>query len=149
MQSNDIFRQKGARMSGPYIISDPSLLVSLVNKPAVVPPSDAMFGVQCVGLVKVYAKCPATSSWKAGILVKDLPHIQEGTAIATFIHGHYPSHASGNHACFFVEFLSNGTGFVVLEQHVPPHRNLIQKRTIYYNQPGSPSNNGSAYSVIL
>ena len=39
-------------MSGPYVINDPALLLSLVGKDAVV--EDPGYGVQCVALVKIY-----------------------------------------------------------------------------------------------
>jgi hypothetical protein len=139
-------------MSGPYLISDPSLLVSLVGKIAVTPPIDSAYGVQCVGLVKVYGKCPRTPDWRQGSVVKTLQYIQRGTVIATFIGGIYPSHKTGNHVCFFIEFLPDRTGFMVLEQHVKPNPNVIQIRKILFRGESTKvdrSDNGDAYSIVL
>jgi hypothetical protein len=82
-------------MSGPYIISNITLLMTLPGRDAVIPPSDAAFGVQCVGLVKVYGGCPRTREWRKGAFVKDTPKLRRGVAIATFFNGVYPSHSSG------------------------------------------------------
>jgi len=153
-------------MAGPYVIKDLSLLQSLDKEDAVV--ADAGFGVQCVGLVKYYGvdsvgnKCPATKEWSEGASVRSAVDscvagaqtgIQRGTAIATFQNGKYPNHAHGNHACFFIEAQKDGSGFLVLEQHVKPFPDKIQRRVIKYR--GKPTNdkieadNGDCYSVIL
>jgi hypothetical protein len=153
-------------MPGPYIIRDLALLQSLNKTDAVV--ADPDYGVQCVGLVKYYAvddagnKCPATKEWAEGASVRSAiasciakaeDGIQRGTAIATFKDGKYPNHASGNHACFFIETQKDGSGFLVLEQHVKPFPDKIPMRVITYK--GVPkdgkiqSDNGDCYSVIL
>ena len=148
-------------MSGPYVINDPALLQSLVGKDAVV--EDPAYGVQCVALVKVYATndngepCARSRDWTQGGSVKDAAAagtIEKGTAVATFNKdGKYPSSASGNHACFFVEAQKDGTGFLVLEQHVNPFPDKIQNRVLSYK--GKPENgaiqmnNGDCYSIIL
>lgn len=138
---------------GPYIIRDISLLKTLAGQPAVIPAVDKSFGIQCVGLVKYYSNCGATSSWKKGESVNGLKTLAQGTVIATFnAHGIYPNHAAGNHACFFVRFLPGGVGIEVLEQHVPPNPNKIQTRSIKFrgaNSPVSPSDNADAFSVVL
>jgi hypothetical protein len=153
-------------MPGPYIIRDLSLLQSLIGADAVI--SDPDYGVQCVGLVKYYGvdgngnKCPSTKEWQQGSSVSPAiassvtgaqEGIQRGTAIATFKDGKYPSHAHGNHACFFIESQKDGSGFLVLEQHVKPFPDKIQLRVIKYK--GEPkdgtiqSDNGDCYSVTL
>jgi len=138
---------------GPYRIPNLTLLSSLVGKPAVIPPTDEGGTVQCVGLLKYYNPLiGSTRTWTKGADVSDTPAILSGTAIATFIDGVYPSHAHGNHACYFIRFLDDDSGFTVLEQHVRPHPNLIQTRDIKYggNHPNdSVSNDGDAYSIIL
>jgi hypothetical protein len=138
-------------MPGPYVISDPSLLTTLPGKDAVVPDVDRGYGVQCVGLVKYYSSCGSTGSWKEGDLVSESPDLERGTAIATFdANGRYLSHASGNHACFFIKFMPSKKGITVLEQHVWPNPDKIQTRDILYRGgKGDPSNDGDAYSVIL
>jgi len=144
--------RKAHRQVWPLFFFDQSLLIKLPGSVAVIPPADAQYGVQCVGLVKVWGKSPPTSQWRQGALVRNSPTLKRGTVIATFVGGIYPSHATNNHACIFIEFLSDMTGFVVLEQHVRPNPNLIQTRTILFcgiKSTTSRSNNGDAYSVVL
>jgi hypothetical protein len=138
-------------MPGPYVISDLSLLTTLPGKDAVVPAVDVGYGIQCVGLVKYYSSCGGTGAWQEGDLVSDSPKLARGTAIATFDEkGHYRSNASGNHACFFIEFMPSNQGITVLEQHVKPDPTKIQTRNIIYRgNKGDPSNDADAYSVIL
>jgi hypothetical protein len=148
-------------MSGPYVINDPALLLSLVGKDAVV--EDPGYGVQCVALVKIYTindagqKCARSRDWEAGTSVKDAVDagtIERGTAIATFNKdGKYLSAPTGNHACLFVEAQKDGSGFLVLEQHVDPIPDRIQNRVLKYQ--GKPDNgaiqmnNGDCYSIVL
>ena len=140
-------------MAGPYLIRTVSLLETLVGRAAVIPPSDQAFGVQCVGLVKLYSDCGATSGWRKGANVHGLTTLAPGTVIATFnASGLYASLRTGNHACFFVKFLPGGDGILVLEQHVPPNPNIIRTRAIYFRGPNaavSPPNNGDAFSVVM
>jgi len=148
-------------MAGPYVINDPALLQSLVGKDAVV--EDPAYGVQCVALIKVYAvndggeRCARSRDWAQGASVKDAVEagkIERGTAIATFNKdGKYLSAPTGNHACFFVEAQADGSGFLVLEQHVDPFPDKIQNRVMKYK--GKPENgaiqmnNGDCYSIVL
>jgi hypothetical protein len=148
-------------MSGPYVINDPSSLPSLVGKDAVV--EDPSYGIQCVALVKIYTsnergeKCARSRDWSPGTSVKDAVDagtIERGTAVATFNKdGKYLSMATGNHACIFVEAQKDGSGFLVLEQHVDPFPDKIQNRVLKYK--GKPQNgalqmnNGDCYSIIL
>jgi hypothetical protein len=148
-------------MSGPYVINDPALLLSLVGKDAVV--EDSKYGVQCVALVKIYGvndkgeKCARSRDWSVGTSVKDAVAagtIERGTAIATFNKdGKYPSSATNNHACFFVEEQKDKSGFLVLEQHVDPFPDKIQNRVLKYK--GKPENgaiqmnNGDCFSIVL
>jgi hypothetical protein len=61
---------------------------------------------QCVTLVKVWAGAPPASTWRKGADITDLlkngGRIPEGTVIATFIDGRYPSLPHGNHAAIFI-----------------------------------------------
>jgi hypothetical protein len=135
---------------GPYIITDLALLDSLPGSDAVIPDSDKAYGIQCVGLVKKYSQAGGTASWSQGDKVMDSPLLKRGTAIATFNDkGKYASHATGNHACFFIK--SVGKGFVVLEQHVKPDPDKIQTRTIMSRGDKwvSVCDNADSYSVIL
>lgn len=56
---------------------------------------------QCVSMVKKFAHAPATSQWREGVRVRGNYLLRPGTAIATFINGHYPSYATGNHAALY------------------------------------------------
>ena len=135
---------------GPYIFNDLGSIDLLADgkHAAVIPASDKGYGVQCVGLVKYYSRAGGTSMWKQGGSVMGNPTLARGTAIATFnAKGHYASAATGNHACFFLRFVAGG--FEVLEQHVNPNPNMIQKRIILTKGgKGSASNDADAYSVI-
>jgi hypothetical protein len=80
--------------------------------------------------------------------------LERGTAVATFNKdGKYLSMASGNHACIFVEAQKDGSGFLVLEQHVDPFPDKIQNRVLKYkDKPANGAiqmNNGACYSIIL
>lgn len=59
---------------------------------------------QCVALVQHYAgaPAPAATTWHEGARVLDTANIPVGTAIATFVNGHYQSHSHGNHAALFM-----------------------------------------------
>lgn len=137
-------------MPGPYVIHDRLLLSILRDTGAVIPPADARYGVQCVGLVKAFSSAPRTAEWRRGPAVRDcFPGLEPGTAIATFIGDIYPSLPRGNHACFFIEFLDDNAGFNVLEQHFGKNPNAIQVRPVQYGAAGDLTMNGSNYSVIL
>ncbi len=139
-------------MPGPYKISDAALLQSLVGEDAVIPDVDMGKGVQCVGLVKYYSDCGAAGSWSEGSAVHG-GSVERGTVIATFKDGVYPNHSAHNHACFFIEEQKDGSGFLVLEQHVKPFPDKIQTRVLKYK--GKPKDgsiqvdNGDCYSVAL
>jgi hypothetical protein len=143
---------------GPYIFKDAALLRKWASAPSATPLADAVTpsmdtGVQCVGLVKYYTSAGAAFNWAQGDRVLEQKSLTTGTAIATFdpkTHK-YNSHDHGNHACFFLSFVSGG--IKVLEQHVRPNLTSIQTREIKArgigNNKVSPSDNADAYSVIL
>ena len=107
----------------------------------------------CVALVRHYADVPNHAIWKAGkpVLGDALP--AKGTAIATFVNGVYPNHATGNHAAFYLK--QGLKGFWVMDQWVGAKKPTISSRFIRSN-PGkrkdgsySPaSDNANAYFVI-
>lgn len=105
---------------------------------------------QCVALVKQYTSAPPTVMWKEGKSVKGNLLLAKGTAIATFVGGKYPNHASGNHAAFYIG--QDSTGIWVVDQWSTSK--TIQKRRLTFkgkDKDGnfiSPSNNGDAFSVI-
>ena len=115
---------------------------------------------QCVALVQFYAGAPNHRGWKAGAAVMDNKGIQPGTAIATFVNGHYPSNSTGNHAALFVRH--GIKGFWVMDQWKddrPADQNnkptissrFISSRGLKQRASGAwpnASNNADAYSVI-
>jgi hypothetical protein len=100
---------------------------------------------QCVALVQHWAGAPSTSTWTQGIKVKGNGHlIAKGTVIATFVDGHYPNHASGNHAAIFLS--EDANGIRVMDQwsgHAPSIRTIH-----FHGGIGSASNDGDKFSVV-
>jgi hypothetical protein len=107
---------------------------------------------QCVALVQHYARAPQSTLWKAGGTVKGNLLIAKGTAIATFVDGKYPSHASGNHAAFFVSQDAGGIWIMDqwnnLERKPKVSKRYILSRGKKDNSYINPSNNADAYSII-
>ena len=98
---------------------------------------------QCVAFVQEASGAPHTSQWKEGEKVRGAS-IANGTAIATFIDGVYPSHPHGNHAAIYVG--QNADGLVVWDQWTGQP---VHQRTIHFRGGvGDPSNDGDAFSVI-
>jgi hypothetical protein len=124
----------------PYIYSDAEKLASK-------PPVGTK---QCVALIKEYTSAPQTVMWKEGKPVKGNLLLAKGTAIATFVDGKYPNHASGNHAAFYIS--QDAVGIWVVDQWSASK--TIQKRRLTFKGQDkngkflSPSNNGDAFSVI-
>lgn len=112
----------------------------------------------CVELIKHYAPGligKPTSAWRPGERVIDVASsLPRGTAIATFVDGHFPHRKTGQHAAFFLA--SAGSGIYVMDQWAgdPDNKPTISKRHIARkgrNKDGSfkdPSNNAEAFSVI-
>ncbi|MFT3767592.1 MAG: BPSL0067 family protein [Minicystis sp.] len=71
----------------PYIVRDLSALLGI---------RDWVGDKECVALVQQWAGAPhgAISSWRQGAKVLGNTHIARGTAIATFVSGHYDGHAA-------------------------------------------------------
>ncbi|MBB3117857.1 BPSL0067 family protein [Pseudoduganella violacea] len=114
---------------------------------------------QCVALLQSYAGVPNHRAWRAGTEVLGNKNIRTGTAIATFVKGHYPSKPSGNHAALFLRHGVNG--FWVMDQWKddrPPGINKkprissrIRSRGLAQSRNGSwpdASNNADAYQII-
>lgn len=105
---------------------------------------------QCVALIKLYAKAPASSLWKEGEAVKGSFLLKKGSAIATFVKGKYPNHGTGNHAAFYVG--QDAAGILVVDQW--SSSGTIRKRRLPFlgkDKNGNfvtPSNNGDAFSVV-
>lgn len=107
----------------------------------------------CVALIQRYSTAPHTSAWKPGARVRNLSGLKKGTAIATFVDGVYPNHASGNHAAFYLRQDSGGI-WVIDQWKNDQTKPSISKRYIRYKGMSAngnyvnPSNNADAYSVI-
>lgn len=113
----------------------------------------------CVALVRFYAGLPAHWQWRPGERVLDNPNIRPGTAIATFVNGHYPNNATGQHAAFFLRHDGPGQGFWVMDQwkdkpdkQVRPVKSHLLKSYKYKQNPDGTwwyaSNNADAFSII-
>lgn len=105
---------------------------------------------QCVALIKQFTSAPPTAMWKAGKSVKGNVLLAKGTAIATFVDGKYPNHASGNHAAFYIS--QDSVGIWVVDQW-STSKTLQKRRLTFKGQDEngnfiSPSNNGDAFLVI-
>ena len=105
---------------------------------------------QCVALVQTWAGAPTTALWREGQKVRGNHTIAKGTAIATFIDGHYPNHSHGNHAAIYIG--QTEQGIQVIDQwkggsHHPNHPPA--ERTLSFKGQGvDPSNNGDSFSII-
>lgn len=115
---------------------------------------------QCVALVQFYGGAPHHRGWKAGAAVMNNKDIQPGTAIATFVNGHYLSHSKGNHAALFLRHGIKGIWVMdqwkddrpadqnnkpTISSRFIPSRGLKQRKSGAW--PNA-SNNADAYSVI-
>ena len=106
---------------------------------------------ECVEIPKTFAKAPATPGWKEGSVVKGAARLTAGTAIATFVGGHFPQHGkTGKHAGLYLR--QDAAGIWVVDQWSSSVR--IQKRRLRFKGKDKaghyvdPSNNGDAFSVI-
>lgn len=108
---------------------------------------------QCVALLQHYAQLPATYTWSEGQQVIGATSLAKGTAIATFVNGHYGCLPTGNHAAFYLS--QDSGGIWVMDQWFSDiSKPRVSKR--YLRKKGKtpdgayvdPSNNADAYSVI-
>ena len=129
-------------MPGPYV-AKPTDLVAV---------STPFGNGQCVALVEALTEAPNHRLWHEGARVADaigsVNGIAQGTAIATFVNGIYPSLPSGNHAAIFVSAAADRRSIVVFDQWLGQHPHL---RTLYFNRPGNhdAGDRAEAFSVIL
>ncbi len=125
--------------------------------PFIHPNPDALDGTdlvgskECVALLQHTMGVPNTQLWHQGEAVYGNPNIKKGTAIATFVNGHYPRQGEGSkHAAIY---LSQDLGAIyVIDQWAK--RGKVGARPIRVkslNKDGSyydPSNNALAFFVI-
>jgi hypothetical protein len=97
---------------------------------------------ECVSLVVAWAGVRGgTGSWSPGLKVMEhASEIPKGTAIATFVHGQYPS--DERHAAIFLD--ADATGIDVIEQF---QGQVSQRRHIHFGSHGR-QNDPNAYYVI-
>ena len=96
---------------------------------------------ECVALVEAWAGAPRAGSWTPGLKVLDnSTQIARGTAIATFVEGHYPT--TDRHAAIFLH--GTADGFRVIDQW---HGQGSHERTIHFGSH-SRQNDPNAYYVI-
>jgi hypothetical protein len=96
---------------------------------------------ECVALVQAWAGAPLTGSWRAGQRVLgNGAHIERGTAIATFVDGHYPD--SEQHAAIFL--YEDSEGIHVIDQW---RGQVSHERVIHAGSHGR-MNDPRAYYVI-
>ncbi len=103
---------------------------------------------QCVTLVKKLTGAPPSSLWREGEKVMDLlsrgKPIARGTAIATFINGHYPNLTSGNHAAVFIRSVAGGIEIFDQWKKQKP-----AKRILSFGRPAAAGvNRPELYSIV-
>jgi len=93
-----------------------------------------------------------TAKWREGASVLGNKTILKGTAIATFVRGHYANHAHGNHAAFFLRH--GPSGFWIMDQWADAKKLLVSSRFISSQgkrRDGTfirSSDNADAFSII-
>jgi hypothetical protein len=93
---------------------------------------------ECVALVRAWTHAPQAATWTRGALVQGNRGLARGTAIATFVHGHYEGHAA-------IYLGETGDGIRVFDQwngHKP------SERTIHYSGKHSFVDSGANYYVV-
>jgi hypothetical protein len=106
---------------------------------------------ECVEFIKQTLSAPDTILWREGSKIKRLEANQpdpvaRGTAIATFVAGHYPQTGStGKHAAIYLG--QNAEGIQVLDQWKAQGK--VLPRTIpWHPRHAGLSNDGKTFSVI-
>jgi hypothetical protein len=125
------------RADGPYIASRPEVFEGRV-----------IGAGHCVDFVKAAAGVPLTAAWQEGAEVRGNPHVEPGTAIATFeSDGTYTSE-SGNHAAIYLYQDDRGIWVYDQWQGQPVHKRLIRFEGGSGSKWGSKSNDGRRFAVI-
>lgn len=99
----------------------------------------------CVSLIKKCSFAPDTRYWSAGEKVLSLPpgSIPEGSIIATFRNGKYPS-MRGYHAAIYISHDENGIWVWDQWLSMPVHKRLIRLR----KDKANASNSAQAYRLV-
>jgi len=127
----------GPPSAGPYIAARPQAYEGQV-----------VGSGHCVDFVKTAAGVPRTAAWQEGPKVQGNPHIEPGTAIATFEpDGSYTS-TFGNHAAIYLYEDRNGIWVYDQWQGQPVHKRLIRFEGGRGAKAGSKSNDGKRFAVI-
>jgi hypothetical protein len=93
---------------------------------------------ECVSLVRAWTSAPPSSGWVKGPAVKGNTHISRGTAIATFVDGHYQGHAA-----IYLGETSDGIRVYDQWNAQKPH-----ERVIHYTGKHSFVDDGTHYYVV-
>ncbi|HEX6143421.1 MAG TPA: BPSL0067 family protein [Geminicoccaceae bacterium] len=126
-----------ARAQGPYFAARPEAFEGRV-----------VGAGHCVDFVKAAAGAPQTSAWRKGAPVRGNPHIQRGTAVATFEADGTYTNASGNHAAIYLYQEERGIWVYDQWQGRPVHKRLIRFEGGRGSARGSKSNDGDRFAVI-
>lgn len=105
---------------------------------------------ECVSLVVAVCGLSGrtTKTWKPGLKVQGAAQgaIARGTAIATFVEGHYPKDDNGKHAAIYLSH--DDDGIQVIDQYNGKNPKPASPRTIGFNTKTYRSNNGIYYYLI-
>lgn len=93
---------------------------------------------ECVALVRFMTNAPPSGGWTRGAHVMDSAHLARGTAIATFVDGHYSGHAA-----IFLHHAADG--IVVFDQWNGQRPHV---RTIYSSGRHSFVDSAASYHVV-
>jgi hypothetical protein len=103
---------------------------------------------ECAYFVQQVTNAPSTDVWTPGTKVLDAGAgtILRGTAIATFVNGHYPTDDLGKHAAIYLSHDNNG--IEVLDQWNA--QGMVKKRTIRAHKPeGTRRSNAAEYFYVI
>lgn len=106
----------------------------------------------CVDLIKLLVPGligHSTQDWRPGQRVLDIDDLPVGTAIATFVGGHFPRNETGQHAAIFLG-RAGKVALMVMDQWAnDKDKPYVSARYIYPGRAGSSlSNSSEAFYVI-
>jgi hypothetical protein len=103
---------------------------------------------ECAHFVQQVTNAPGTTAWTQGTKVLEAKSgtIPRGTAIATFVDGHYPTDSLGKHAAIYLSHDDNG--IVVLDQWNA--QGMVKQRTIRAHKPeGTRRSNVAEFFYVI
>lgn len=78
-----------------------------------------------VAYVRAVTIAPSSGIWRSGERVRDSLNLLKGTAIATFMAGHYYDGAAGNWAAIYLSQDASGIRVLCQEAGYPVHEEVI------------------------